>query len=315
MSNVHYDLFCLAEFPTDVTHPMYLTGLDRQLLGHICTRFNENAVPPKAWPGEAELKRITGATPEGNSRSIGRLVHKGFVYRVTKPSKGNGRTRGNRSEVAPNLSLIASYVHITDGLSIANKKVLKLYEKLTERTSLDSPTTDLDNPANAITYPTGYAKPIEPNNLSKRIDTKRWLIIVSKIPTEFRTFINPGQNYEVLLDQCNANGISNEAIADAIGRINFYGSHKKGGLLNDVLQGLAGVKRASKSNSHLEHCGNEFCDPVTRSFPEPSEINGRLDYRCSACNPQLIEESKRLRDRKPFDLGTFANFGNLPDDV
>ena len=308
MSNVHYDLFCLAEIPD-------LTILDRQLLGHICTRFNENAVPPKAWPGEAELKRITGATPEGNSRSIGRLVHKGFVYRVTKPSKGNGRTRGNRSEVAPNLSLIASYVHITDGLSIANKKVLKLYEKLTERTSLDSPTTDLDNPANAITYPTGYAKPIEPNNLSKRIDTKRWLIIVSKIPTEFRTFINPGQNYEVLLDQCNANGRSNEDIADAIGRINFYGSHKKGGLLSDVLQGLAGVKRASKSNSHLEHCGNEFCDPVTRSFPEPSEINGRLDYRCSACNPQLIEEIKRLRDRKPFDLGTFANFGNLPDDV
>jgi hypothetical protein len=308
VSNVHYDLFCLAEIPD-------LTILDRQLLGHICTRFNENAVPPKAWPGEAELKRITGATPEGNSRSITRLVRKGFVYRVTKPSKGNGRTRGNRSEVAPNLSLIASHVHITDGLSITNKKVLKLYEKLTERTSFDSPTTDLDNPTNAITYPTGYAKPIEPNNLSKRIDTKRWLIIVSKIPTEFRTFINPGQNYEVLLDQCNANGISNEAIADAIGRINFYGSHKKGGLLNDVLQGLAGVKRASKSKSHLEHCGNEFCDPVTRSFPEPSEINGRLDYRCSTCNPQLIEELKRIRDRKPFDLGDFGNFGNLPDDV
>jgi len=308
VSNVHYDLFCLAEIPD-------LTILDRQLLGHICTRFNENAVPPKAWPGEAELKRITGATPEGNSRSIGRLVHKGFVYRITKPSKGNGRTRGNRSEVAPNLSLIASHVHITDGLSITNKKVLKLYEKLTERTSLDSPATVLDNPADAITYPTGYAKRIEPNNLVKRIDTKRWLIIVSKIPTEFRTFINPGQNYEVLLDQCNANGRSNEDIADAIGRINFYGSHKKGGLLSDVLQGLAGVKRASKSNSHLEHCGNEFCDPVTRSFPEPSEINGRLDYRCSTCNPQLIEELKRIRDRKPFDLGDFGNFGNLPDDV
>jgi hypothetical protein len=117
VSNVHYDLFCLAEIPD-------LTQLDRQLLGHICTRFNENAEPPKAWPGEAELKRITGATPEGNSRSIGRLVRKGFVYRVTKPSKGNGRARGNRSELAPNLKLIASHVHITDGLSITNKKVL-----------------------------------------------------------------------------------------------------------------------------------------------------------------------------------------------
>jgi hypothetical protein len=308
VSNVHYDLFCLADIPD-------LTQLDRQLLGHICTRFNENAVPPKAWPGEAELKRITGAEPGSNSRGITRLVRKGFLYRVTKPSKGNGRTRGNRSEVAPNLKLIASYVHITDGLSITNKKVLKLYEQLTVQTTLDNPTTSLDNPKDAITYPTGYAKRIEPNNLSKRIDTKRWLVIVSKIPTEFRTFINPGHNYEILLDQCNANGSSNEAIADAIGRINFYTSHKKGGLLNDVLQGLAGVKRASKSNSHLEHCGNEYCDPVTRTFPEPSEVNGRMDYRCSTCNDQLIEESKRLRDRKPLDLGTFSNFGNLPDDV
>ncbi len=308
MSNVHYDLFCLAEIPD-------LTQLDRQLLGHICTRFNENAEPPKAWPGEAELKRITGATPEGNSRSIGRLVRKGFVYRVTKPSKGNGRARGNRSELAPNLKLIASHVHITDGLSITNKKVLKLYEQLTVQTTLDNPMTSLDNPKDAITYPTGYAKRIEPNNLLKRIDTKRWLVIVSKIPTEFRTFINPGHNYEILLDQCNANGSSNKAIADAIGRINFYTSHKKGGLLNDVLQGLAGVKRASKSKSHLEHCGNEYCDPVTRTFPEPSEVNGRMDYRCSTCNDQLIEESKRLRDRKHLDLGTFSNFGNLPDDV
>lgn len=308
MSNVHYDLFCLAEIPD-------LTQLDRQLLGHICTRFNESAEPPKAWPGEAELKRITGAEPGSNSRGITRLVRRGFLYRVTKPSKGNGRTRGNRSEVAPNLRLIASYVHITDGLSITNKKVLKLYEQLTVQTPLDNPATALDSPTVAITYPTGYAKRIEPNNLSKRIDTKRWLVVVSKIPTEFRTFINPGHNYEVLLDQCNANGRSNEQIADAIGRINFYTSHKKGGLLNDVLQGLAGVKQASKSKSRLEHCGNEFCDPVTRTFPEPSEINGRMDYRCNTCNEQLIEEGKRLKDRKPLDLETFDNFGNLPDDV
>jgi len=314
VSNVHYDLFCLAAFPTDKTHPMYLTQLDRQLLGHICTRFNENANPPKAWPGEAELKRITGATPEGNSRSIGRLVTKDFVYRVTKPSPGNGRTRGNRSEVAPNLILIASYVHITDGLSITNKRVLNLYNKLTAQTVTDNPSDVLIGSTDAITYPTGYAKRIEPNNLIKRIDTKRWLIITSKIPTEYRTFINPGQNYETLLDQCNANGLSNEDIANAIGRINFYTSHKKGGLLNDVLQGLAGVITVRKSKSGLPHCGDTFCDPVTRTFPEPSEINGRLDNRCLNCNEQLINETKRRNDPPPFDLSALQNFGKLPDD-
>ena len=308
MSNVHYDLFCLADIPD-------LTLLDRQLLGHICTRFNENSTPPRAWPGEAELRRITGRTPEGNSRSIGRLVEKGFVYRVTKPRPGNGRTRGNRSEVAPNLNLIASYVHITDGLSITNPKVSKLYNKLTAQTPLDNSATALDSPTDAITYPPGYAKRIKPNNLNKRIDQKRWYIVITAIPTEYRTFINQGQNYETLLDQCNANGYSNEDIADAISRVNFYSAYKKGGLLNDVLQGLAGVQRASKSKSGLDHCGNEYCDPITRTFPEPSEINGRMDFRCTKCNDQLVEEMKRFQDRKPFDLGDFANFGNLPDDV
>jgi hypothetical protein len=227
--------------------------------------------------------------------------------------KGNAGKRGNRGEYAPNLKLIASY--ITDELSIKNEKVLSLYRNLTKETFIDNPATALDSPTDAITYPPGYAKRIEPNNLIKRIDQKRWYIVITAIPTEYRTFINQGQNYETLLDQCNANGYSNEDIADAISRVNFYSAYKKGGLLNDVLQGLAGVKRASKSKSGLDHCGNEYCDPVTRTFPEPSEINGRMDYRCIKCNAQLVEEMKRFQERKPFDLGDFAKFGNLPDDV
>jgi hypothetical protein len=192
---------------------------------------------------------------------------------------------------------------------------MKLYKQLTAQTTVDNPATVIDSTADAVTYPPGYAKRIEPNNLIKRINAKRWLTIITAIPTEYRTFINQGQNYETLLDQCNANGYSNEDIADAIRRVNFYSAYKKGGLLNDVLEGLAGVKRPVKSKSRLEHCGNEYCDPVTRTFPEASEINGRMDYRCNKCNEQLVEEIKRFQDRKPFDLGDFGNFGNLPDDV
>lgn len=315
MSNVHYDLFCLAELPTDEADPRRVNQLDRQLLGHICTRFNENETPPKAWPGEAELVRITGVAPESVSRSVTRLVRREYLFRITRPSKGTGSKRGNRSEVAPNMELIASYVHLTDELSIKNEKVLALYRKLTPERLADNPTEAISNPTDAITYPVGYAKRIEPINLIKRIDTKRWLIIVSKIPTEYRTYINPGQNYETLLDQCNANGHTNEDIASAIGRINFHGAYKKGGLLNDVLQGLAGIKRASKSKSRLEHCGNSFCDPVTRTFPEASEVNGRMDHRCNKCNEELVEETKRLHSRTSFDLGDFGKFGSLPDDV
>lgn len=303
MSNVHYDLFCLAELPPE------LTVLDRQLLGHMCARYNEKETPPKAWPGADELARITGSKPESNSRSIGRLVNYTFLLRVTRAFKGKGGQRGNRGEYAPNLRLIASY--ITDELSIKNEKVLALYRNLTKETALDNLPDAITNPTDVITYPTSYAKPIEPNNLIKRIDTKRWLLITSKIPTEYMTYINPGHNYEMLLNQCNANGHTNEHLADVIGRTDFYNAYKKGGLLNDVLQGLAGGKSVRKSKSGLPHCGDTFCDPVTRTFPEPSEINGRLDNRCRNCNEQLINETKRRNHPPPFDVG---NLWKLPDE-
>ena len=85
MSNVHYDLFCLAELPPE------LTVLDRLLLAHMCTRYNEKGTPPKAWPGEKELARVTGAKPESNSRSIGRLIDDySLLSRVTRPVKCQG---------------------------------------------------------------------------------------------------------------------------------------------------------------------------------------------------------------------------------
>jgi hypothetical protein len=101
-------------------------------------------------------------------------------------------------------------------------------------------------------------------------------------------------------------------IRRAVGVINFSNSHKVGGLLNDVLQDLAGVKSVSKSTSSVPHCGDPYCDPVTRTFPESSEINGKLDRRCPKCNEQLINESKRLNYPPPVHLGDLFR---LPDDL
>jgi hypothetical protein len=64
MANEHYDEFCLASFPE-------LTPLQRQLLGHYCTRFNESVIPPRAWPGLQELRNITNAHPKSISRALG----------------------------------------------------------------------------------------------------------------------------------------------------------------------------------------------------------------------------------------------------
>ena len=314
MSNVHYDLFCLAKLPPE------LTGLDRQLLGHLCTRYNENETPPKAWPGADELERITGAKPESNSRAIGRLIDEyTLVLRVTRAVKGKGGKRGNRGEYAPNLKLIASY--ITDELSIKNKKVLALYRNLTGENAIDNPPAEVINPTDANTYPTGYAKRIEPiEPIYKRIDTDnvnrinfdRWNVVTSELPDSVKKLIKPGRNYETFLDQCETNGMRITEIRRAVSAINYSNAYRVGGLLNDVLEGLAGGKRVVKSKSALDHCGDENCDPVTRTWPEPSEINGRMDNRCQKCNEQLINEIKRANDPPPFDIG---DFGKLPDNL
>ena len=313
MSNVHYDLFCLAELPPE------LTVLDRQLLGHMCTRYNEKEHPPKAWPGADELTRITGAKPESNSRSIGRLIDDyALLFRVTRAVKGQGGKRGNRGEYAPNLKLIASY--ITDGLSIKNEKVLALYKNLTVENALDNPSAEVINPPEGITYPVSYAKPIEPiEPIYKRIEPNsvykinwdRWNVITGELPDNVKKLIKPGRNYEKSLDTAIANGVQPSEIRRAVSAINYTNAYKVGGLLDDVLRGLAGVKTVRKSKSGLDHCGDTFCDPVTRTFPEPSEINGRLDNRCPNCNEQLINETKRRNDPPPFDI---ANLWKLPDE-
>jgi len=315
VSNVHYDLFCLADLPAE------LTVLDRQLLGHMCTRYNEKETPPKAWPGADELTRITGSKPESNSRAIGRLINSTFLFRVTRAVKGQGGKRGNRGEYAPNLKLIASY--ITDGLSIKNEKVLALYRNLTGENAIDNPSAEVINRTDVITYPTGYAKPIEPiEPIYKRIETNnvpninwdRWNVVIGELPDNVKKLIKPGRNYEKSLDIAIANGVQPSEIRRAVGAINYTNAYKVGGLLDDVLQGLTGVKRVSKSKSGLVHCGDTFCDPVTRTFPEPSEINGRLDNRCPNCNEQLVNETKRRNDPPPFDFSALQNFGKLPDD-
>jgi hypothetical protein len=288
----------------------------------MCARYNDKETPPKAWPGKDELERITGAKPESNSRAIGRLIDDyGLLFRVTRAVKGQGGKRGNRGEYAPNLKLIASY--ITDELCIKNEKVLALYRNITGKNATDNPMAEVTNRTDVITYPTSYAKPIEPiQPIIKRIETNnvsninwdRWNVVIGSLSKDVQKLIKPGSNYETLLDRCIANGMQPTEIRRAIGEISYSNAYKVGGLLNDVLQGLAGVKRAPKSNSALEHCGDEFCDPITRTFPEPAEINGRLDNRCPKCNEQLVNETKRRKDSPPFDLSLLQNFGNLPDD-
>lgn len=193
MSNEHYDEFCRATYPD-------LTQLQRQLLGHYCTRFNETVIPPRAWPGLQELVNITGAHPKSISRALGVLTRIGYLFRVTLAS----RERGKKAEYAPNRELIRSRIKVTEELpNIPNVSHLQV----TEDDVISNPAIPLSNPPVAVVPPQGYPKPkepIKPNNVDRFT-----LNILNSLPERLRT-INPGLNFEILLDECDELGITDD---------------------------------------------------------------------------------------------------------
>ncbi len=194
MSNEHYDEFCLGVYPD-------LTQLERQILGHYSTRFNESVSPARAWPSLSELLRITGVHPKSVSRAISKLVKLGYLYRVTHASK----ERGRKAELAVNRKLIRErQVKVTGELPNIQDVT---HLQVTDASGLSNATVQLGNSEVLDRSPVGYPKPnepIKPNNVD-RLN----LIILNSLPERLRTLSN-GKNYDRLLDECDELGISDE---------------------------------------------------------------------------------------------------------
>jgi len=193
MANEHYDEFCRASYPD-------LNQSERQLLGHYCARFNEQVNPPRAWPGLQELLNITGFHEKSVSRVLRQLIAKGYLRRVTRASK----ERGLKAEFAPNMRLIRSRIKVTEELpNLPDVSHLQV----TEEHSISYLPVQLGNAQVANKPPESYPKPKEPNK-PNNVDRFN-LVILYSLPERLRT-INPGSNFEKLLDECDALGISDE---------------------------------------------------------------------------------------------------------
>jgi len=286
MSNEVYDEFCRASIPN-------LTILDRQLLGHYCTRFNETVVPPRAWPPLSELKRITSSHEKSISRSLGKLYKQGFLVRVTLANK----ERGRRAEYAVNRELIRSFIQVTDELPIKDVSGLQV----TEETPLGNSVIPISNPSVPKEEPCGYPKPnkpIKPIKRNNEINYERWHLVTSGLKENVKSFINPAPNTELLLDKLERRGTRLETVRDVLAKVNFSTSHKIGGLFVKTLEDLVGVKSA-RDNSAVPWCGE--CDKETRQFAEASIINGVETFNCPTCSP-YAKQLKIRRDVEPNEF-------------
>ena len=287
-----------------------LSGTAVAVLGIILFRYDTREGKKSAYPGMAEFIRATGKARSTIQEALKELLDKGLIVQKQKGY------RNFRAEYVP-VFIFTDYGLESVGIADTNETTPRLIE---------SGTPVVSDPSTASMSPISPSKVSEPSDAFNTLNTlstssyvtsinyERWDVLISELPESVKKLLKPGRNYETSLDRCISNGMRLSEIKRSVGAINYTNAYKVGGLLDDVLRGLAGVKTVRKSKSGLDHCGDPACDPVTRTFPEPSEIKGRLDYRCQKCNEQLIAEIKRQNDPPPFDLSALQNFGKLPDD-
>ena len=258
MANKHYDEFCEAFLPN-------LKPLDRHLLGHLSARYNETKSPPRAYPSLDELKRITGVHEKSISRSLGRLVKQGYIFRITKARKGW------QSEWGLNMPLIRTH-KVTDELPIDNKQV-------TEKSAIGNPTVLYGSPES-------YPKPIKPIKPTTQLVTD----LLSVIPKDKQFTATP--EFVSMLEQLKQHGTSYNDLKAHLKGFNWFGiDTPKGFIISLVKKKLAEPPHYS-SEVKPKWCGN--CDEETRKLNEWVDVpngNGSKTQSCLVCNPYLVNKA------------------------
>lgn len=234
MSNKVYDEFCKASIPN-------LTGLDRQVLGHYATRFNEKVSPPRAWPPRSELIRITGAHDKSISRSLGRLAQRKLLIRITLADK----KKGLRGEYAVNRELLRSLTQVTEELP-------NEYE-VTEEVQTGNPIAPLSNSGAPEKVLHGYAKPNKPNKPKNVHSYDRFNeVILKNVPQQLQATITAGKNLDTLLDELSELGVTDQAIGSAINRITWSNVIKAGAIVSLTLTALVEERKQALAREKLE---------------------------------------------------------------
>lgn len=258
MANKHYDEFCEAFLPN-------LKPLDRQLLGHLSARYNETKSPPRAYPSLDELKRITGVHEKSISRSFGRLVRQGYIFRITKARKGW------QSEWGLNMPLIRTH-KVTDELPIDN-------EQVTEKSAIGNPTVLYGSPQS-------YPKPIKPIKPTTQLVTD----LLSVIPKDKQFTATP--EFVSMLEQLKQHGTSYNDLKATLKVFNWFPIFApKEFVISLVKEKLSKPPRYS-SEVKPKWCGN--CDEETRKLNEWVDVpngNGSKTQSCLVCNPYLVNKA------------------------
>jgi hypothetical protein len=233
--------------------------------GHLSARYNETKSPPRAYPSLDELKRITGVHEKSISRSFGRLVKQGYIFRITKARKGW------QSEWGLNMPLIRTH-KVTDELPIDNKQV-------TEKSVIGNPTVLYGSPES-------YPKPIKPIKPT----TQLFIDLLSVIPKD--KHFTATSEFLSLLEQLKHYGTSYNDLKADLKVLNWFSIYApKEFVISLVKEKLSKPPRYS-SEIKPKWCGN--CNEETRKLNEWVDVpngNGSKTQSCLVCNPYLVNKA------------------------
>jgi hypothetical protein len=124
----------------------------------------------------------------------------------------------------------------------------------------------------------------------------RFNLILSGLKAETKERIDPGKNYEDVLDELVLQRTSLEAIRDRITATNFSNAHKVGALLMYVLKSMLRPVTVQPTQVIPTWCGE--CDETTRKTSYSSFIpngDGAKTQSCLKCSLVKVQGTRTTR--------------------
>jgi hypothetical protein len=273
----------------------------RLIFYHLCDRYDTRPGKGFAYPGMAELMRVTGKSRTTVQDGLKELKDLGFIDQTKK----GFRTQRAEYVVTYALQLQGKSVGYADTL----KDKIERKESAMEFDSVgytDVMGTDLPPKGSAMPY---LINTLNTTNTTKYVNTKenvfsynveRWNVLKTHLG-DYERFIKPGPNYERLLNRLEDKGVRLKDIGALIEKIDFTNAYSCGGRLEQELNALAGVSKATTKPGTTDWCGREGCDPTTRKWLTQWEIEGRFTFNCPKCHPNEIKKNEQVQTFNVLD--------------
>lgn len=195
MSNKETNAFLKQGFPPGVK----VTSLESSVFLILCHTYNTTLDVPSAYPGGELFQRTTTKSRSTIECALKGLKDKKLITQVKK-----GYT-GQRANYVPTYA-----VYLVNGgesvryINTLDSQVLAIPAESVSNTDVESSVSEEKVSSPPVTISN------KSNINNNKYDLLRFnLIILNSLPERLRT-INPGSNFEALLDECDTRGISDD---------------------------------------------------------------------------------------------------------